>query len=222
MFLRKIKDIRISNKTISVIRDADINIKDLETQISKIKYSPTKNAKNLETENALIPPFIQVFYYLFFKDLIIPTEKNFFDTYVEWMGGDKQGKIIIERKEYDSTGIKDRLNRTYPSLIRDLHFLYLLDHSKRFDQVDYSMERDYYNGLDLKITCKERDYFISIFIDTTRGKYFKHKKITRHNYKDVHELEFNVSFNSLTKHGSIYLLNKKHIDLVEDKIIDAI
>ena len=61
MFLRKIKDIRILNNQISVIRDANISIKDLEEQILKIKYSPAIGDKYSETENAKIPPFIQVF-----------------------------------------------------------------------------------------------------------------------------------------------------------------
>ena len=86
MFLRKIKDIRISNNTISVIRDASVLIKELEDQISLLKYSPATGDKNKNTENAKIPPFIQVFYYLYFSNLKIPTEIEFFETYINWIG----------------------------------------------------------------------------------------------------------------------------------------
>jgi hypothetical protein len=51
MFLKRIKDIRISNNTISVIRDANISIIDLEKQIGQIEYSPAQGTKNTVAEN---------------------------------------------------------------------------------------------------------------------------------------------------------------------------
>jgi hypothetical protein len=217
MFLRKIKDIRISNKKISVIRDADISIDDLENQINQIVYSPARDNKNIEEENAKLPPFIQVFYFLFFSYLRIPSEIDFWKTYLTWVGGENEnGEVEIEGIKYKSEGLKSRLNRTYPSLIRDLHFLYLIEASKKFEQVDYSMDRDYFNGLDLRVTHNNKEVFISLFIDTLRSRYFKQKKTKRHNYSTVHEIEFIVDFNSLTRIGSIDVLNQSHIKLLEN------
>ena len=139
---------------------------------------------------------------------------------MDWNG--EQKKVTIQNQEFEIEGIKERMNRTYPSLIRDLHFLYLLEKSKRFDQVDYSMERDYYNGLDIKLNYKGKSCFVSLFIDTTRGRYFKQKKTLRHNNEEIIEIVFSVEFNSLTKRGAIYLLNDKHIDILEDKIKEAL
>lgn len=217
MFLRKIKDIRISNKKISVIRDAEISIENLEQQIGQILYTPAKGEKDNTAENAKLPPFIQVFYFLFFSYLKIPCELDFWKTYLTWIGGENDKEIVvIEGITYKSIDLKNRLNRTYPSLIRDLHFLYLLDASQKFEQVDYSMDRDYYNGLDLKITHNKKEVFISLFIDTSRSRYFKQIKTQRHDYSTVHEIEFIVDFKSLTKKGSIYLLNQNHIKLLEN------
>jgi hypothetical protein len=216
MFLRKIRDIRIANNKITVIRDAEISIRDLEDQISSIDYIPASDTKDAMFENSKFPPFIQVFYFLFFKALKIPSEKEFWETYLSWVGGENiKGEIVFDGQNYSSIGIKNRLNRTYPSLIRDLHFLYLLDASKRFESVDYSMERDYFNGLDLKLVHGHHAYFISIFIDTSRGNYYKKKKANRHNYSSVTEIELKVDFNSLFKKGSIYLLNTSHIEQLE-------
>lgn len=218
MFLRKIKDIRLSNNQISVMRDATISIESLENQISLIQYSPAQGDKDDAVENAKLPPFIQAFYYLFFSYLRIPTETEFWETYLKWVGLNSEGEIEFDNNKYKPNDLKKRANRTYPSLIRDLHFLYLLDTSNKFDQVDYSMERDYYNGLDLKIVHKKKEIYISLFIDTTRGRYFKERKTERHDYSKVYELEFNVHFDSLTKKGAIYLLNHSHIDLLEQKL----
>ncbi len=217
MFLRKIEDIRISNKRISVTREANISVAEIERQIEQIDYQPATGEKGDRSENVKVPPFIQVFYYLFFANLKIPTEGIFWSTYLKWVGGDdEKGEIIIEGKSYEAAGLKKRLNRTYPSLIRDLHFLYLLDSSQKFEYVDYSMLRDYYNGLDLKVTYNNKEAFISLFIDTSRARYFKEKKTRRHDYSMIHEIELNVAFRSLSKLGSIYVLNEQHIELLEN------
>jgi hypothetical protein len=218
MFLKKIKDIKISNEEISVTRKAKFFTIDLENQILNLTYSGTGLPKQENVESAFLPPFIQVFYYLFFKELTIPTEKKFFDTYLEWLGGNNNGKIIYEHKEYDAVGVENRLKRTYPSLIRDLHFLYLVEESKKFDHIEYSMEIDYYNGLDLKVIYRNSEYFISLFIDTTRGRYYKYKKTTRHDFSEIEEIVFNVDFASLNKIGDFYLLNFEHVNLLEEMI----
>lgn len=218
MFLRNIKDIRISNNTISVTRKANLSLKELEDQIKKLEFQASKDFKSKVTENAKLPPFIQSFFYLFFSNLKIPTEKEFVDTYLKWAGIINGDKVIIENKTYPLAGIKARMNRTYPSIIRDLHFLYLLENSKLFDEVDYSMERDYLNGLDLKINYKKQTYYVSLLIDTNRANYFKKKKIERHDYSVINEIVFNVSFDSLSRIGNIYLLNQKHIKLLLERI----
>jgi hypothetical protein len=218
MFLRKIIDIKISNNEISVLRDAKISVEELETQIKNLPYSGESKAKSEDAEKAKLPAFIQVFYYLFFKKLSIPSEIDFYNTYLEWMGGIKNGKLIYENLELDPEGVENRIKRTYPSLIRDLHFLYLLETSRQFDYVEYSMQMDYFNGLDLKISYKTKEYFVSLFIDSTRGKYFKRIKKERHDYSQIVEIEFNLDFSSLKKVGNIYLLDKSHVELLIERI----
>lgn len=218
MFLRRIKDIQISKKHISITRDATLSIEELEKQISLVSYEPAKDSKSGEIESAMLPPFIQVFYFLFFSYLKIPTLEDCWNTYAAWLGGERNEKVEINGTKYNIDGVRNRLNRTYPSLLRDLHFLYLIEESGKFDEADYSMDRDYYNGLDLKITYNNQNFYVSIFIDTSRGRYFKHKKIERHDYSIINEIEFQVSFDSLSKIGNIYLLNNKHVELLENMI----
>jgi hypothetical protein len=87
MFLRNIKDIKLNGDFISVVREAKLTTEEIEDQIRMLPYHGEKKEKNEEVENAKLPPFIQVFYYLFFKDLKIPTEELFFSTYEGWLGG---------------------------------------------------------------------------------------------------------------------------------------
>ena len=76
------------------------------------------------------------------------------------------------------------------------------------------MEQDYFNGLDLKITQRNVEYFISLFIDTGRAKFYKRRKKERHDYSIVNEIELKVDFESLKLFGSIYLLNSSHVELL--------
>lgn len=219
MFLKKIKDIKISNNEISTVRNANISVLELEKQISCLPYSGTKRTKDPKAERAILPPFIQVFYYLFFRYLKVPSEDEVFDTYLEWIGCSGEGPIKVDDKEYDKNSIRNRFLRTYPSLIRDLHFLYLLQESKHFDLIEYSMEKDYYNGLDLKIIHEGSTYYISLFIDTQRSNYYKKRKTQRHDYSEIIEIELKATFSSLSKIGEFYLLNNFHVQKVKDQII---
>lgn len=215
MFLRNIFDINISDNKISITRNIDLKVQDLESQIGKLRYERASNDKNNKVENAKLPPFVQVFYYLFFSTFKVPDLETFWNTYVSWLGGENTlGQIEINSVTYSSSDIKNRLNRTYPSLIRDLHFLYLIEDSKLFTKVSYSLKKDYFNGLDLGIIHNNKEYYISLMIDTQRSRYFKKRKTERHDYSIFNEIEFIVSFDSLTKKGDIYLLNQSHITLL--------
>lgn len=131
MFLRNIFDINISDNKISITRNIDLKVQDLESQIGKLRYERASNDKNNKVENAKLPPFVQVFYYLFFSTFKVPDIEIFWNTYVSWLEGvNTLGQIEINSVTYSSSDIKNRLNRTYPSLIRNLHFLYLIEDSK--------------------------------------------------------------------------------------------
>lgn len=221
MFLRKIIDVKIKNNQISVTRDVAISVDSIENQIRKLTYSGQRKEKDPDIENAKFPPFIQSFYFLFFKNLRIPSEKEYCETYVEWIGGSDAGFLTIENTRVNAEMLINRMKRTYPSLIRDLHFLYLLEESKIFDEVEYSMQMDYFNGLDLKVVYKGVVNYVSIFIETSRGKFFKQMKKTRHDYSAINEVEFSVAFSDLRKIGSIYLLTKKHVFELEEKLMKS-
>jgi hypothetical protein len=223
MFLRKIKDIQIINGDIAVFRQANIKAHELELQVSKYSYGGNKRIKNPLVENAVFPPFIQVFYYLFYRKLCIPAEKEFCDTYIEWLGGSNSDEFIkIEGVEYPVFDLKSRMLRAYPSLIRDLHLYYLLVESEHFTKVEYSLYTDYYEGLDIKLTYKDAVYFLSVYIKTIRGIVYKEKKTQRHDYDTYKEVRLGVEFASLKKTGEFYLLQKEHISLILELINNQI
>ncbi len=219
MFLENINDITISKGIISVSRETNLTSKDIEQQISLIRYSPSTYGKSDLIENTRMPPYIQVFYYLFFKELRIPTFDAFVQTYKEWISKPNMDSYL-EQHALTMDAITARMNRTFPSLLRDVHFLYLLDEDGFFENVNYSMEKDYLNGIDISFNKNSQEYYISLFIDTSRAKYFKKKKTHRHGVNSSIEIELNVDFNSLSKRGDIYLLNNQHIKLLKEILTD--
>lgn len=218
MFLKNINDITITNDKITVTRDSRLTVSILEEQIQLLEYSRSDDDKHSVIENTKLPPFIQVFYYWIFRDFKLPTFVQMYETYFSWLGGIHNGKLIFEQKELDPESLKARMNRTYPSLIRDIHFIFLLNESKQFEYVYYSMWQDYYDGLDIKVKYNQVEYYISIFIDTMRSNQFKNHKKLRHNYSGVKEIELKVDFKTLTKKGEIFLLNKNHIETLVNTI----
>jgi hypothetical protein len=220
MFLKSINDITIQNGLITVSRNINSNSKKLFDQIKLLPYNGERQDKDNNIENTTFPPFIQVFYYHFFAFFKIPSEKEFIETYFNWLGGEKNGLISYDNNSYDAKKLSYRILRSYPSLIRDLHFLYLLEESKKFDKVLYSMHKDYFNGLDINIVYKGIEAYVSLFIDTGRANYFKKLKTKRHDYSEINEIEFSVSKTSLTKAGKFYLLNEQHIDQLINHLND--
>lgn len=212
MFSKNILDIFLSEGTIGVKRGLDLNCKKIENLIMNFPYSGERLNIDETVENAKLPPAILAFYYYIFTKLTIPTEDEFLETYCSINQTSISGNnICIVNESYNYEGVKARLLRTYPSLIRDIHFYFLLKESNLFEKVDYSLYQDYAVGIDLIILYNDKEYCISVYIGTNRGKSFKNKKTKRHDYSIITEIELMVSFETLNKVGNFYLLNENHV-----------
>ncbi|MBW7674199.1 hypothetical protein [Chryseobacterium chendengshani] len=219
MFSKNILDIFLSDGTIGVNRDLDLNCEKIENLIKNFTYSGERRNINEIVENAKLPPAILAFYYYVFTKLTIPTEDEFLETYCTINQITISGNnICIVDESYNYEGVKARLLRTYPSLIRDIHFYYLIKESNLFEKVSYSLYKDYVAGIDLIILHNDREYCISVYIGTNRGKSFKNKKTKRHDYSNITEIELMVNFDTLNQVGNFYLLNKNHVENLITKL----
>lgn len=218
MFRKAITDIAIEGNEISVSRSLDISVAEAEKQIANLSYSGVGLEKDEKVEKAKLPPFALPFYYHLFSQRCIPTEDELYDRYLSFSGKlTKDDRIAIDDETYLVDGVKARLLRTYPSLIRDFHFYLLLNESGKFEKVTYSLSEDYYRGLDLCVYLSGKAFHLSLFIKTRRSGLFKKKKVFRHDYKDVTEIELALDFKSLTKHGEIALCTVSHVEDVFKK-----
>lgn len=218
MFRKAITDIELKGDQISVSRSFDISVREAEEQIAKLNYSGVGLSKDPNVENAKLPPFALAFYYHLFSQRSVPTEEELFDRYISFSGKREEDEVVIEGKRYAVEGLRARILRTFPSLIRDFHFYLLLKESKRFDSVGYSLIKDYYDGLDLSVSHSDHTYHLSVFVQTKRSAEFKRKKYARHDYSGVKEITISLAFESLKKLGRIYVCTQNHIQYVLDQI----
>ncbi|MCZ4409981.1 hypothetical protein O3Q51_14260 [Cryomorphaceae bacterium 1068] len=218
MFRKAITDIELKGDQISVSRSLDISLSQAEQQIAELSYSGVGLSKDPKVEKAKLLPFALAFYYHLFSQRSIPTEKELFDRYVSFSGREEENEIIIEEERYSKTGLRARLLRTYPSLIRDFHLYLMLQESNRFQSVGYSLSKDYYDGLDLSLNHSGQAFHLSVYLQTKRSAEFKKKKYTRHDYIGVKEIAIPLEFNSMEKLGQIYVCTDAHIQTVLHKI----
>lgn len=219
MFRKAITDIELKGNQISVSRNLDISVIEAESQITKLNYSGVGLSKDPKVEKAKLPAFALAFYYHLFSQRSIPTEKEIFDRYISFSGvEEEEDQVIIEDEHYAKEGLRARLLRTYPSLIRDFHFYLLLQDSGHFESVGYSLSKDYYKGLDLSVEHAGVMYHLSVFIQTKRSIKFKEKKYSRHDYQGINEITIPLSFDSMKKLGSIYVCTNEHVKVVLEKI----
>src|SRR5690606_35344911 len=163
----KVKEIRIT-KNAALKLNGELEIKeffllpsDIEERLHSMRYQGEGLIKDSEVENAKLPPINFSFYILVFENEEIPTIAELLDKYSE--GFEVFDNFwTLKGKSYNSEGVKARVQRTYPSLIRDLHFLALCLDSDCFDKVRFSLVDDYYNGIDLRLEYAEFDFEIAL------------------------------------------------------------
>ncbi len=158
-----------------------------------------------------------------FQRKSIPSEDAFFEEYLKTIDTRKSNPetFMHQGKELSKEGLKMRVLRTYPSLIRDVHFYYYLLESRKFQNVNYSLKRDIFDGIDIQVEFEDIKYGISIHIGTFRGSTFKKKKESRHDYSTFREIVIVAKFDQLINVGKFYLLGELELQEILTKIEEA-
>ncbi len=114
-----------------------------------------------------------------------------------------------------------RLRRTYPSLVRDVHFEALL----REHGLDVIHERDLdvCAGVDHVVKYQNRVFYIHCYVGTQAGRFGRKIKNRRHEFQGNHlNIEMNLAAESSRLVGDFYLYSSKHIkhllELMKKKI----
>lgn len=217
--VKELQDIYIIDGEIELKRNLKVTSFQVEKDIENYSYKGQGLEKDPEIENAELPPFISSFYFLVLSSLKIPSPETYVEKYLQLNKIElKNNYFEYKRRGYSFSGLRARMLRAYPSLVRDFHFYLLLNENPKFSNVEYSLSRDYYDGLDLKVIYKNYPFYLSLFVGTKRGKNFKEKKSFRHDYTRHSEIQLKLNLKELKKIGDYYLLGRRQIDYLIEEI----
>lgn len=196
----------ILNKNIPYISTSDIEfiIQDQDFNINQYK-----NSVKLQAEWKKAMPLINVsFHYHLLRDENIPTLDEFIQDYER----DNHFFIkLISDELY--TGIKYRLVRAYPSLVRDVHFVSTV-RELGYEAI-HTLQLDL-NGIDAVVYVDTHNLLFRLFFDSKKSrKYCKNKK-KMHDLDNCVDMPLNAR-NARTV-GGIYLYKPEDILL---KIIEV-
>lgn len=212
--MKDIIDIQIINNKFIQIKEIHFNIKDIEKGIAKIKYKGQGLIKDNKVEYAKLPSIAKIFYMFLYNRSIPSPERLFtvyYNTYFVALNCEKCN-CIINNEIYSIEGVKARILRTYPSLLRDFHFFVLCYNSGYFDKVKYSFSNDVKKGIDLTVVYANKKYGVSLFVETPRSKKYKKQKYNRHNYSSINEICIPINpFDKSNYVGDFALYNKEHV-----------
>lgn len=211
-----ILNVEIYNGHIRQTKDFPLTVADLENALQQYKYTGANRVKDPLVENLILPPISLSFYSCVYRDGSIPSEMELVEEYlnqedffsyipnnmVEVSYGNKRSSVPLE-------ALVARILRTYPSLVRDLHFYLMVYESGLFSAVRYSVGADYKQGIDIKVQCNDKWYNVGLYVSTKRSLFFKGKKLFRHQPIDLINLELHPSEAHTV--GDFMLYSQEHV-----------
>lgn len=186
------------------LSNVNLNYQDIEKQLNNYNFKiNTYRSNKIEYMN--FPLFVDVFWCYIIYNQKIPCFEEFHKYYFEVNASEQSVKTLSDNEKFF---LKARLNRSYPSLVRDVHFAKLLEDRLDLD-VLYNIELDTTAGIDVLL---EDRYGFHLFYDSKRSHNFRKKKISRHNELDT-IIEFDLPFNEDNgkEIGNVYLYNDWYV-----------
>jgi hypothetical protein len=176
---------------------------EISTIIEKytLEFSQTRNSA-VEWGMAF-PIFLNPFYKFIYVNKKIPTQREFWEYYVS------ENKAFFDASNFTTEiteGLKARLYRTYPSLIRDLHFSAYVNENFKTAEIIYNRKLDVEEGIDLMIIYEGKYWGVNLYTNTRRAFDGREKKENRHTkFDNVIYVELPVDFKGSVKCGQFFL-----------------
>lgn len=181
-----ILNVEIYDKHIRQTKAVALTASELEKRIKTFPYKGEGLVHDEKVEAAKLPPYSLPFYNLVYRYNDVPSPQDLVEAYFEqdYFCYLPDGKVQVTFDEktdiYSLEGMIARLQRTYPSLLRDLHFYLMACESGLFDAVRYSFKRDYYEKIDIQVLLKEKWYNVGLCLGSKRSLLYRLKKQFRH------------------------------------------
>lgn len=174
--------------------------------------------KNTTVEwNMYLPMFVPAFYEFLLRTSKIPTQIEYYKNYLNI------NTIFFSENNFNHeiiNAIKARVYRTYPSLVRDIHFTKFLSENLTNSSVIYNQSLDIKEGIDLLIINNNKYYAINLFTETNRAFHGRQKKTLRHtNYTNIKYIDVPVDFKGSVKCGDFFLYGEREMKIIINKLL---
>lgn len=176
------------------------------------------NMSNRTREQAIekrndFPSFVAMFYYYIFYYKKIPTQQQYIAFY-KFVNRDWVTQHVP--KELD-VAFEARLSRTYPSLVRDIHFYHVLKESKMFEGVLFTVKLDVHYKIDVLIQVNQKKFGLQLHTKTKNAyKYFAEKEKRTNAIPNVQlvdvPIDLNTAKNIKTKTDTLKLYTYQHAE----------
>ena len=217
-----ILNVEMCNDHIRQTKELRLSSSLLEETVKHYEYKGEKRVVDEQVENMLLPPIALVFYGLLYECDNVPSPDDLLKAYFKQpyfsFVADKKVNVNYENNTAlcNIESIAARVLRTYPSLLRDLHFYLLVNESNCFDAVRYSFKKDYEEKIDVQILHNGKWYSVGLLLNSKRSLFYKFKKQFRHKQTDVLYVELDKSDCKMC--GDYMLYTEHHIKQLQKMV----
>lgn len=177
-----ILNIELSNKHMREVRELTLTSESLEDTVEMYPYSGENRVKDELVERTQLPPIALAFYSFLYEFNTVPTPEVLIEDYLaqDYFSEVSQNEYAVSYGTTNTViskeGLIARILRTYPSLLRDLHFYLMAVESELFEGVWYSLDDDFKKGIDIKVRYNGKWYKIALLQNTRRSVFYRNKK----------------------------------------------
>lgn len=162
------------------------------------------------------PQFVSAFYNFIYKEKRLPTQQNFCDFY---FAVNHSFFVAHNFSEAILLGLRARIFRTYPSLVRDFHFNKILSELARDYKIIYNSILDIEHDIDTMLIKGDQYWAACLYTETKRANIAREWKEHRHErFLNVHYIELPVTLGEDNKHGQFFLYGEREMNLLLNKI----
>ncbi|CAG0946480.1 hypothetical protein ANRL1_03037 [Anaerolineae bacterium] len=134
------------------------------------------------------PPFVVAFIEFIERFQRIPSQDEFADYYItknrDVLNDEFLRKWDKSKRVEKKRALIARLERAYPSFVRDIYFFAML--CENGIRVEYDPAQDVQGGVDLIVTHAGEKIQLHVFLDTPRSRQGRAKKDRRHRFAGKH------------------------------------
>lgn len=220
-----IQNVEISQGAIRQSKALSLTVSSIEDRLLNLPYSGEHLVKDPKVENLQLPSIALQFYSLVYATGTVPCDNDLVEAYLSqeqhfsYVPSDKvEVNYLGSRTVVKLQSLIARILRTYPSLVRDLHFYLMAYESKLFDAVYYSVTNDFAKGVDLRVRHRQNWYDVALFLDTSRSIFFWQRKAKRHRRNN--DRLINISLNPAEAQivGPYMLYTHQHVQQLKHLI----